>query len=241
MPTPDNRPRVLVVIPAYNEAGAVAQVVTHCRRVGVGEEVLVVSDASTDETALLAAEAGARVLTISQQIGAWGATQAGLRYALRHGFDRVVSLDGDGQHDPDCLPELLDALHANNADVVIGTFGERLSAAKRLAWRWFRTLTGLKVEDLTSGLRVYHRRAVRVLASAEATMLDYQDVGVLLLLRRYGLSVHEVPVRMHPRRNGKSRVFSSWLTVARYMAHTTVLSLARGSKAPARRLPDSHA
>ncbi|MBB5207326.1 glycosyltransferase family 2 protein [Chiayiivirga flava] len=234
--------RALVVIPAYNEARAIADIVQRCEPGRDGRAVLVVSDASTDDTAVLAREAGACVLELSQQIGAWGATQTGFRYAMRHGFGQVISMDGDGQHDPACIPTL-QTLHADSgADVVIGTFAERLSPAKRLAWRWFRALTGLKVEDLTSGLRVYNRRAIRLLASAEATMLDYQDVGVLLLLRRYGLSVHEVPVTMHPRRDGKSRVFSSWLTVARYMAHTTVLSLARGGATPRRRgAQDTHA
>lgn len=226
------RSRVLVVIPAYNESRAIADIVQRCLEQLQERAVLVVSDASSDATAALARGAGACVLELSQQIGAWGATQTGFRYAVRNGFDRVISLDGDGQHDPACIPAMLDAHRETGADVVIGTFAERLSPAKRLAWRWFRALTGLKVEDLTSGLRVYNRRAVEVLASPEATMLDYQDVGVLLLLRRYGLSIHEVPVRMHPRRDGKSRVFSSWLTVARYMAHTTVLSLARGGGKP---------
>lgn len=225
-------PRVLVVIPAFNESRAIADVVRRCREALPGQSVLVVSDASTDRTAALAREAGAQVIELSQQIGAWGATQTGCRYAQRNGFDRMVSLDGDGQHDPDQLPTLLAELESAGADVLIGTCAQRLSPAKRLAWRWFRALTGLKVEDLTSGLRVYNRRAIRVLASPEATMLDYQDVGVLLLLRRYALSVHEVPVTMHLRRDGKSRVFSSWLTVARYMAHTTVLSLARGGGKP---------
>ena len=79
---------------------------------------------------------------------------------------------------------------------------------------------------------MYGPRALRVLASAEATLLDYQDVGVLLLLRKYGLTVHEVPVTMHPRHAGQSRVFSSWWTVARYMAETSILCLARWNRHP---------
>src|SRR5690606_7874794 len=112
----------------------------------------------------------------------WGATQTGMRHARRRGFARVASLDADGQHAPESLVALLRAQRETGADVVIGTFPERLSGAKRLAWAWFRVLTGLAVEDLTSGLRVYGPRALRILASPEATLLDYQDVGVLLLL-----------------------------------------------------------
>ena len=242
MPTSKFVFRTLVVIPAYNESGAIDEVVRRCHPGEDNRGVLVVSDCSSDDTAAIARAAGASVLELSQQIGAWGATQTGFRHALRCGAEQVVTIDGDGQHDPACIPDLQQAQRDSGADVVIGTFAQRLSPAKRLAWRWFRALTGLKVEDLTSGLRIYNRRALRILASSEATMLDYQDVGVLLLLRRYGLSVHEVPVRMHPRRDGKSRVFSSWLTVARYMAHTTVLSLARGGGSPrVRRAPDTPA
>jgi glycosyltransferase involved in cell wall biosynthesis len=217
---------LLVVLPAHDEAESVAEVVGELQR-DVGCIALVVSDASRDDTAEVARRQGARVIELSQQIGAWGATQTGFRYAHRHGFRQVASLDADGQHAPASLLTLLAAQQETGADVVIGTFPERLSPLKRLAWVWFRGITGLGVEDLTSGLRLYGPRALQVLASAEATLLDYQDVGVLLLLRKYGMTIHEVPVTMHPRLKGHSRVFASWFTVARYMAQTTVLCLAQ--------------
>lgn len=219
-------PRPLVVLPAHNEAASLPALLTELKR-RVDADLLVVSDASNDETSTVARTAGAQVLEISQQIGAWGATQAGFRHALRQGYRVAASMDADGQHAVDSLLALLAEQAASGADVVIGTFPERLSPLRRLAWTWFRTLTGLRVEDLTSGLRVYGARALPVVASAEATLIDYQDVGVLLLLRKYDCRVHEVPVMMFPRQTGKSRVFSSWLTVARYMAQTTVICLAR--------------
>ena len=83
------------------------------------------------------------------------------------------------------------------------------------------------MQDFTSGLRVYDRRAIGALASRQASLLDYQDLGVLMLLRKKGLKLHEVPTVMSPRRTGGSRVFSSWLMVARYMLHTTVLCFAQ--------------
>lgn len=224
--TPVAEPALLVVVPAFNEAASIGDVVRRIRT-AVAADVLVVSDASSDDSARLARDAGAQVVELAQQIGAWGATQTGFRRARAKGYALAASLDADGQHAPESLPALLAAQRETGADVVIGTFPERLSAPKRLAWAWFRALTGLGVEDLTSGFRVYGPRALQVLASAEATLLDYQDVGVLLLLRKYGLVVHEVPVTMYPRRAGQSRVFSSWFTVARYMAQTTLLCLAR--------------
>ena len=88
-------------------------------------------------------------------------------------------------------------------------------------------LTGLPLTDLTSGFRCYRGPALTVLASSEATLLDYQDVGTLLLLRSAQLRIVEVPVKMNPRVVGISRIFNSWFSVGRYMAVTTLLCLSR--------------
>lgn len=223
------RPRVLALIPAHNEAASIAAVVRGCHALP-GLSVTVVCDACSDGTAHVARSAGARVIELPVQLGAWGATQAGLRDAQRAGIECVVTLDGDGQHDPASLTCLLAEMARAGTDVVIGTCPGRLSLAKRIAWGWFRALTGLSASDLTSGLRVYGRRAIDVLASEDATLLDYQDVGVLLLLRERGLSIAEVPVTMAPRTDGHSRVFTSWRRVAAYMVQTTVLCLARAGR-----------
>jgi glycosyltransferase involved in cell wall biosynthesis len=218
--------RLLAVIPAHNEAATVGEVVRGVIAC-VGCDVLVVSDASTDETALLAQDAGAIVIDLPYRLGAWGATQTGMRYAQRNRYHMVLTLDADGQHHPQELPTLLAEQRNCGANVVIGTCAQRLSPAKRLAWRYFRMLTGIGVQDFTSGLRVYDRRAVRTLASREASLLDYQDLGVLMLLRKKGLTLHETPTLMSPRYQGGSRVFSSWRMVSRYMLHTTVLCFAQ--------------
>lgn len=227
---PHNSPpiatRLLAVIPARNEAATVAEVVRGVIA-SVGCNVLVVSDASTDDTSGLARNAGATVVDLPCRLGAWGATQTGMRYAQRNGYHAVLTLDADGQHHPQRLPALLAEQWRCGANVVIGTYAQRLSLPKRLAWRYFRLLTGIDVQDFTSGLRVYDRRAVRALASREASLLDYQDLGVLMLLRKKGLTLHEVPTVMSPRYQGGSRVFSSWRMVSRYMLHTTVLCFAQ--------------
>jgi len=224
-----------VVIPARDEADSLGELLATLRTLRSCQP-LVASDQSSDATVALAASHGAWVIDVPLQLGAWGVTQAGLRLAQRRGFEVVVTLDGDGQHDPASIPRLLAEFDRSGADVVIGTFPQRLSRGRRLAWSWFRALTGLKIEDLTSGFRVYGRRAIDVLASQEATLLDYQDVGVLLLLQKYGMQIRELPVTMFPRRNGKSKVFASWLLVARYMVQTTVLCVSRvgrlGGRAP---------
>ena len=219
-------PSCLVVMPARDEAPTVAAVVEGVRRL-LPCRVLVVDDASTDATAQVAMAAGATVLRLPLGLGAWGATQAGIRYARRNGFSEVITLDADGQHLPDSVPMLRAARERSGANVVIGTCVGRLSRAKRIAWRYLRFLTGLKLTDFTSGLRLYDADAIEMLAGQEASLLDYQDVGVLMLLARGGLRIAETPVAMLPRRTGRSRVFASWPVVARYMVHTTVLCLAQ--------------
>jgi len=185
----------------------------------------VVDDGSSDDTAVVATIAGAKVLRAPLWQGAWGAMQTGMRYAVRHGYGAVVTMDADGQHEPRELPRLVAA--AREADVVIAACPSRGSRLRHVAWAYFRLLTGLSFDDLTSGFRYYNAEACRLLASEEATLLDYQDVGVLLLLRRARLTIAEVPVAMNARTSGASRVFSSWWTVARYMLETTLLCLAR--------------
>lgn len=220
------KPRLLAVIPAYNEAATVAAVIQGVIST-LDCDVLVVNDASDDGTSETARAAGAMVVDLAWRLGAWGATQTGMRFARRHGYTGVLTLDADGQHHPQELPRLLDEQRRSGADVTIGTCTQRLSLAKRLAWRYFRLLTGIAVQDFTSGLRIYDSRAVHVLASSEASLLDYQDLGVLMLLQKKGLVINEMSTLMSPRRNGSSRVFSSWLMVTRYMLHTTVLCFAQ--------------
>lgn len=214
------------MIPARNESATIGEVVQGVLA-GVACDVLVVNDASSDDTAAVARAAGAVVVDLPLSLGAWGATQTGMRYAQRNHYGSVVTLDGDGQHLPETLPSLLALLLEAETDVVIGTYAQRLSFAKRIAWWYFRLLTGLPVQDFTSGLRAYNRRAVRALCSREASLLDYQDMGVLMLLYEKGFRLRESPAIMSPRRVGQSRVFASWFVVARYMLHTTVLCFSR--------------
>jgi len=107
-------------MPARDEAATVGAVVEGVRRT-LGCAVLVVDDASDDATADAARAAGAIVLKLPLGLGAWGATQAGIRYARRHGYEHAITLDADGQHLPESLPLLLKAKAASGANVVIGT------------------------------------------------------------------------------------------------------------------------
>lgn len=216
----------MILIPARDEAGTIAQVITEARCRWSEVPLVVIDDASQDGTRAAAAAAGAVVLPLPLHLGAWGAMQTGLRYAQRQGWELAVTLDADGQHVPADIAALIAPILAGEADVVIGACPPRVSWARRLAWSYFRSLSSIGLEDLTSGFRAYNRAAIARLVLPDATLLDYQDVGVLLILRHQGLRIREVAVTMRERNHGKSRVFDSWWTVARYMLHTSLLILA---------------
>lgn len=215
---------ILIVIPAKNEAATIGAMLANLQSAG-WNDIVVIDDQSDDGTGAIARNAGAHVLQPVLPVGAWGGMQAGIRYGLSHGYQAVITMDADGQHEVSEIPALLAA--RARSDVVIGAFPERASKLRKMAWQWFRHLAGFNLRDLTSGFRLYNREAMAVLASREASLLDYQDLGALLLVRRAGLQIEEVPVSMNVRSAGTSRIFHSWLSVARYMAATTLLCLAR--------------
>lgn len=217
--------KTLIVIPAFNEAENLKALLPKLVDL-VDGDVLVVDDLSQDDTVGVVKAHGIKCLGLTVQLGAWGATQTGIRYALKHNYDQVITMDADGQHLPEEVSSLCQAYDNNQTDVVIGTFPERLSHLKKVAWAFFKFLTHIRIEDLTSGFRLYNKKAIEVLSLRQASMLDYQDVGVLLMLLKSGLTIIEVPVKMEDRYDGKSRVFSSWLVVLKYMLQTTTLCIA---------------
>lgn len=219
-----NHASILIVIPARDEATTIGEVVAALIASG-WHHIFVIDDHSTDDTGNIARRAGASVARPVLPLGAWGGMQLGIRHALSQGFQSVITMDADGQHEVQEIPRLIAG--AVTADVVIGAHTERASRLRQIAWHWFRTIAGFELRDLTSGFRFYNRAAIEILAADEATLLDYQDVGVLLLLRKAGLRLIEVPVSMNTRQVGKSRIFYSWFSVARYMFTTTLLCLAR--------------
>ncbi|MCS4509742.1 glycosyltransferase [Xylophilus ampelinus] len=231
-PAPAAEHRILVVIPAKDESATVGTVVAELIAAGY-PDIVVIDDHSTDDTARLARDAGARVLRPPLPVGAWGGMQTGIRYALQKGYAGVVTMDADGQHEVGQVQALLGG--RDRADMVIGAFPERASRLRRWAWGWFRRLASFDLRDLTSGFRFYNHDAMQLLSSGDATLLDYQDLGALLTASRAGMRIAEIPVVMQARATGKSRVFRSWFGVARYMALTTLLCLSRRAPARARR------
>jgi len=219
-------PNIVILIPAHNEAASIGKVLRDIRR-QVDHPVVVIDDASEDDTIAVARDAGAQVLPLAAHLGAWGAMQTGIRHALRQGYDYAVTMDADGQHQARYLSRLIEPVVLETADVTIGAYPSRGSQPRKLAWSVLRRLSGLKMEDITSGFRGYNRRAMALLAQRGATLLEYQDIGVLALLCRHNLRLLEVPVNMGPRHDGHSRVYRSWAMVAYYMAYSLILGASK--------------
>ena len=215
-----------VLIPALDEQESVAQVIEKIRSCHYGE-IVVIADACTDNTAELARKAGATVIELPIRLGAWGAIQTGMRYALSKGYQSAITMDADGQHNPSDIPKLLDPVTYGRSDVSIGACIRRGSHARKIAWRYLKGISALNTQDITSGYRAYNRQAMELLTQRNATLIDYQDVGVLLLLLHHNLRILEVEVEMDIRTNGHSRIFHSWVAVAYYMYHTSVLSISK--------------
>lgn len=202
--------RVLVVIPAWNEERTVADVICEVRGARPDVDVLVVDDGSWDETATVARSAGARVCRLPFNLGVGGAMRTGYRYALRHGYDAVVQVDADGQHDPAYLDALVGALA--DADVVIGArfAGEGsypASGLRRLAMamlaRVLSRLAHARLSDVTSGFRAADRRAITVFAAYYPYEYLGDTVESLVIALRNGCRITQVPVSMRPRAAGR--------------------------------------
>jgi len=205
----------LVVIPAWNEAEGVGDVIAEVRRHAPGLDVLVVDDCSTDGTRAAALGAGARVITHPINLGDGAARQTGFKFARAQGYRRVVTVDGDAQHDPRSIPDLLAPIDRGEADLVIGTRflahrdGGRYPAPwdRRLGMLLFSAvasaLTGQRLTDTTSGYRAMNDRAVR-LCCTNWYPQTFPDADLLVTAHRAGLRMVEAPALFREDPTGRS-------------------------------------
>lgn len=208
---PTSSPRILVVIPAWNEEQALPAVLEEVAAVLTEVDVLVVNDGSTDSTSKVARGSGAAVLDLPINLGVGGAMRAGFRFALARGYDVVVQLDGDGQHDPTEVRSLVAALQHHSADVVIGARfagagSYRVSGPRRLAMRLLSTVlsrvAGTVLTDTTSGFKASGPAAVALFAKEYPAEYLGDTVESLVVAARAGLVIRQHPVEMRVRSGG---------------------------------------
>jgi glycosyltransferase involved in cell wall biosynthesis len=208
-----NGERLLVLVPCYNEEGAIAGVIQSVSRELPGVPVFVVDDCSSDATIAVATAAGAQVVSLPHHLGLGGCVQTGYRLAFELGYDYVIRVDGDGQHDARDIPRILDALKTSGCEMVIGSrfveqSGQSTGPIRWLGIRFFRAvlrpILGQPVHDPTSGFVGVNRRALAVFG--KSFPLEYPEIEALVVLQRKSFRFMEVPCRMLPRTTGRSSI-----------------------------------
>lgn len=203
----------MVIIPAFNEEAAIAGVVHELHSVLPDVPVLVIDDCSADATKANAREAGAAVLPLPHHLGLGGCVQAGYMLAHELGYQYVVRIDGDGQHDPRDIPRIMDTLRTSGCQMVIGSrfsehHGQHSSILRRVGiWMFrqvLRPILGKPVHDPTSGFVGVNRQALQVFT--KSFPLEYPEIEALVVLQRKRFRFQEVPCKMRRRMAGRSSI-----------------------------------
>ena len=204
---------LLVIVPAFNEEAAIGDVVRSVQANVPGAPVLVIDDCSADGTIGVARSAGAEVLALPHHLGLGGCVQAGYKLAHELGFEYVIRVDGDGQHDARDIPRILERLTTSGCEMVIGSRfvsedGQHTSAIRGLGIWFFRMvlrpILGKPVHDPTSGFVGVNRRALALFAASFP--LEYPEIEALVVLQRRNFRFEEVPCQMRPRKTGRSSI-----------------------------------
>lgn len=203
--------KFLLIIPAYNEENNILAVARKIERAGY--DYIIIIDGATDNTYGVCRDNNLNYVRLPINMGIGGAVQTGHMYALEHGYDVDIQIDGDGQHDIAYVPKLLEAIE-DGADIAIGSRfveqsdGFQSTAARRIGINWLKNCirheTGMTITDSTSGFRASNRRAIKLFASDYPA--DYPEPESIVMAYNHGLSIKEVPVKMHERQGGKSSI-----------------------------------
>lgn len=223
--------RIVAIVPAFNEAGAIGGVVDEIRALNEVYDVVVVDDGSQDRTGEIARSRGAAVVTLPYNIGIGGTVQTGFKYALEHGYETAVRLDGDGQHDPAELEKLLGPIRSGEADIVTGSRfvdgsgAYRPPLGRRIGIIWFArivsVLTRQRVTDTTSGFQALNGKGIALFAGDYPS--DYPEVEATVLVFKHRLRLVEVPVAMRERETGQSSI--TFIRSIYYVAKVTLALL----------------
>lgn len=205
--------KCLIIIPAYNEAGNIEKVINNLVQNYPQYDYVVINDGSTDETEKVCIREGYQVLNLPINMGIGGAVQTGYRYAQKNDYDIAVQIDGDGQHDVAFLENMLKLIETGEADIVIGSRfvqkeGFQSSQVRRIGIRFLSTLarilTGVRIQDITSGYRAVNRRFIEIYADDYPA--DYPEPEAIVIAAVYGGVIKEYPVVMRERESGISSI-----------------------------------
>ena len=213
--------KLLIIIPAYNEAENIKNVIDNITSRHVEFDYLVVNDGSVDDTAKICRENDFNCLNLPINIGLSGAFQAGMKYALYHDYEYVIQFDGDGQHNPEYIRPMLDYAEKEKLDVVIGS--RFINGSRELSFRMLgnslidfliKITTGKTIKDSTSGMRLYNKKVVSYMAYQSNCGPEPDTIAFLI---RCGVKVGEYPVKMNERMYGES--YLTFTNGIKYMFH----------------------
>jgi hypothetical protein len=202
----------LIIIPAFNEAPGIAAVIDEIRAQAPDFDILVINDGSQDKTANAAREAGAIVLSHNFNMGYGVTIQTGYKFAYEKGYKYIIQIDGDGQHDPSFMEQLLEPVRKGDIDFTLGSRflwfdSYRPSFSRRLGILFFRKLVtviiGREITDPTSGYQAFNRDVMKFFTT-DIFPYDYPDADMLITLNLAGFRMREIPVRMFANPTGKT-------------------------------------
>ncbi len=206
--------KTLIVIPAYNESKNLPKLLEKIEKESADYDILVINDCSTDDTEKITKDRNYKVISLPINLGIGGAVQTGFKYAQLHGYDAVVQLDGDGQHNPEYIHELIQKIK-DGFNVCIGSRfidneGYQSTLMRRLGIWFFRLLlkllTGNSFTDPTSGFRAFDKKAIEYFSLIYP--IDYAEPESIIMLVKKKMTIAEIPVIMNERENGKSSISS---------------------------------
>lgn len=224
--------KVLVIIPAYNESHNIEDTLQSLLEEEIEVDYLVINDCSKDNTLDILKKLNSRYVDLPINLGIGGGMQTGYKYAFRNGYDIAIQMDGDGQHIPAYIKDLIDPIINDEADLVVGSrflnkVGFQSSRMRRLGINFLSGLIhiccGVKVKDVTSGFRAANRKVIELFSGNYAQ--DYPEPESLVTCAVSGIRILEVPVVMKERSGGKSSI--TYLKSIYYMIKVSVAIILR--------------
>ncbi|MBQ1821871.1 MAG: glycosyltransferase family 2 protein [Lachnospiraceae bacterium] len=209
----DEKKKRLVIIPAYNEEGAILKTVRDIEAKAGSFDYVVINDCSKDHTRQILEENGLNHVNLPMNSGIGAAVQTGYIYAAENGYEMAIQVDGDGQHDAAFLERMAEILEESDANMVIGSRfikneGFQSTGLRRLGIRfftwWIKRLTGEVVTDPTSGMRLADRKVIELFAKDYPR--DYPEPETAVTVLKAGYKIKEIPVEMRARESGKSSI-----------------------------------